>query len=147
MGVYVPKHTKNMPVTPTQGTAKTDKGPSVGFGGAAPGVDQGNNGGPVGSPNAAHSIAPQQPFVQAASILRFTPAAAGVPPLPERIKRLVAAACAGMLPGGAVQLGCGLVTDVNTHVLGWAGAYLVGDRDHALSHLSDAAAWWESVAC
>ena len=65
-----------------------------------------------------------------------------VPPLPEPLAALVRAASAGVLPPGPVKLDTGQADSLKDYTLGWAAAYLLGDREHALSELWRAYGAW-----
>ena len=69
-----------------------------------------------------------------------------VPPLPEPLAALVRAASAGVLPPGPVKLDTGQADSLKDYTLGWAAAYLLGDREHALSELWRAYGAWPKRA-
>ena len=66
-------------------------------------------------------------------------------PLPEPLKRLIAAATGSHLPTYPVQLErLGLVTDLTGHVLAWAASYSAGgDSAHCLTRLWAAYRAWQ----
>ena len=66
-----------------------------------------------------------------------------VPRLPWKLERLVSAAACNQLPQGTIKLPSGLVPDLNRYTLGWAAAYLTGDRQEALSRLWQVRRVWQ----
>lgn len=63
-----------------------------------------------------------------------------VPPLPSQLEQLVRAASDGLLEIPQTKL---YVKDVNQYVMGYACAYLLGDREHALSKLWEVRRLWQ----
>ena len=61
-----------------------------------------------------------------------------VPPLPWQLERLVRAAADELL-----EVSIRGVKDTNRYVMGYACAYLIGDREHALSKLWEVRKLWE----
>lgn len=66
-----------------------------------------------------------------------------VPRLPWQLERLVSAAACNQLPKDPVMLVSGLVPNLNRYTLGWAAAYLVSDRQEALSRLWQVRRVWQ----
>ena len=79
------------------------------------------------------------PALEVASV----PSAEIVPRLPWQLERLISAAASNQLPQGTVKLPSGLVPDLNRYTLGWAAAYLAGDRQEALSRLWQVRRVWQ----
>lgn len=76
-------------------------------------------------------------------VLIIEPSAGTVPRLPWQLERLVSAAHSDQLPKGTVTLPAGFIPDLNRYTLGWAAAYLTGDRTEALSRLWQARRAWQ----
>lgn len=68
-----------------------------------------------------------------------------IPRLPWQLERLISAAASGVLPDGTVMLASGLVPDLGRYTLGWAAAYLVGDRAEAKRRLWQVYRAWQVV--
>ena len=81
---------------------------------------------------------PEQPIAP-----KVVPTAETLPRLPWQLERLVSAAASNQLPQGTVKLPSGLVPNLNLYTLGWAAAYLAGDRAEALSRLWQARYVWQ----
>lgn len=78
-----------------------------------------------------------------AELLKNLTAPDTVPRLPWQLERLVSAAQSGQLPKDPTMLSSGLVPDLNHYTLGWAAAYLTGDRQEALSRLWQVRRAWQ----
>ena len=74
-------------------------------------------------------------------LIRHLALADAVPPLPWQLDRLVRAASSGVL-----DVTLDGVPDPPRHVMGWACAYLLGEREHALERLWQAYQAWEAKA-
>ena len=69
---------------------------------------------------------------------------ASTEPLPEPLKRLLAAASNGVLPDGGAHLETGYVQSFSGYVTAWGLAWHGGDREHVLTHLWAAHRVWAS---
>ena len=65
-----------------------------------------------------------------------------LPRLPHHLEALGRAASSGFLPGGAITLETGIVTDLTAFVFAWGWAYLTGAGEDAITRLEAAHAVW-----
>ena len=78
-------------------------------------------------------------------LLKDLAAPDAVPRPPWQLERLISAACADVLPKDTTTLSDGLVPDLARYTLGWAAAYLVGDRVEAERRLWQVYRVWQGV--
>jgi len=78
-----------------------------------------------------------------ADLLRDLTAPDSIPRLPWQLERLISAAGSNQLPKDRVTLSNGLIHDMNPYTLAVAAAYLVGDRQAALSRLWELRRVWQ----